>query len=133
MDPHHHFQLRLVKRIDGRRIVTHGPMANANGIAAKDKTLDFSTKGEAVKSAKDYCCRGSRRKGPLPGEFLGVVVVRRESDQTRWISVGSLTAGMKVSKRPKRVKGTTTWLSYVDKDGVEYHVDPVTHRILERA
>ena len=45
-DLHAHYQLRLVQRFDGQRIVTHRPLAQAKSFKARDKTLDFTAGSE---------------------------------------------------------------------------------------
>jgi hypothetical protein len=127
-----HFQLRLVKRFDGRRIVTFGNLAKPKEGEAKDQTLDlFANERSALQYARNYCSRGERRKGPLPGEFLGVVIVQHESDPSKWKSIapGSPLRGAVLANRPKRAKDTTVWRFYVDPDGKAYAVNPKTHEI----
>ena len=129
-DPHVQYQLRLVKRFDGKSIVTHQPLAQPKSFKAKDKTLDFTSGSEkgALQRARDYCRRGDNRKGELPGEFLGVVLVKHSSDRDKSIAVAP--SGFQVTKRPKRTVGTTVWTHYVDADGRAYTVDPSTHNVL---
>lgn len=121
-DVHAHYQLRLVKRIDGTRIVTHGQLAQPKSLNAPDKTMDFNVGSvrAALTRAKDYCRRGCRRKGGLPGEFFGVVLVKHESDAKK--SVAVKTPGFEVTKRPKRIPDTTVWLYYVSQDLEAYEV-----------
>lgn len=130
-DPHVNYQLRLVKRIDGSRIVTHQVMSQPKSLNAKDKTLDFTigTEKGAIQRARDYCRRGANRKGELPGEFLGVVLVKHSSDKGKPVSVSPV--GFQVTKRHKRTVGTTVWTHYVDRDGRAYTVDPKTHDVLD--
>ena len=128
-----HFQLRLVKHLDGTRIVTHLNLGQPNEGAAKDHVLDlFDNERSALQAARNYCARGEKRKGPLPGQFLGVVVVKFESDPSRWKSVkpGSFGSGFKLRGRPPRVKGKTIWLYYVDPQSKAFHVDARTHRVV---
>jgi len=74
LDPHAHYQLRLVQRLDGARIVTHRPLAQPKSPKARDKTLDFTAGSErgALQKAREYCRRGATRKGELPGEFIAI-------------------------------------------------------------
>ncbi len=127
-----HFQLRLVKRCDGRKIVTYGNLAKPKEGAAKDQTLDlFPTEKSALQAARNYSLRGEKRKGHLPGNFLGVVVVSYESDPTRWRSIrpGAIGGGFQLANRPARVKGTVTWHYYVNPDGKAYHINSETHEV----
>ena len=125
-----HFQIRLVKRFDGKKIVTHGTLAHAKSLQAKDKTLDLvGTEKGALQQARNYCKRGSRRKGPLPGEFLGVVLIKYDSNPNKPRTVRSGAGGFQVTHRPRRVTATTTWLYYVDPDANAYQVDPITREI----
>jgi hypothetical protein len=104
LPPNAHFQLRLVKRFDGRRLVTYQNLGQPNEGAAKDHTLDlFENERSALQAARNYSARGEKRKGPLPGEFLGIVVVKYESDPSKWRSVrpGAFGAGLKLSRRPR--------------------------------
>ena len=130
-DLHAHYQLRLVQRFDGQRIVTHRPLAQAKSFKARDKTLDFTAGSErgALQKAKDYCRRGAKRKGELPGyTFIGVVLVKHTTDSNKPVSV--LPSGFEVTKRPRRTTGTTVWLYFVDASGRAYKVDPSTHQVL---
>jgi hypothetical protein len=131
--PNEHFQLRLVKRFDGRRIVTYPKLGQPNESAAKDHILDFFDNERSVlQAARTYCARGEKRKGPLPGEFLGVVVVKFAGDPSRWgslLSGAKVPQGVRLSGRPRRMPGTATWLYYLTSEGKALHVDPVTHEI----
>ena len=87
-DLHAHYQLRLVQRFDGQRIVTHRPLARAKSLKARDKTLDFTAGSESavLQKARDYCRRGAKRKGELPGRtFIGVVLVKHYRLQQAFI------------------------------------------------
>ncbi len=133
LPPNMHFQLRLVKRFDGTRIVTHPNLGQPNEGAANDHVLDlYDNERSALQAARNYCARGEKRKGPLPGQFLGVVVVKYESDPSRWKSVkpGSFGSGFKLSRRPPRVKGKTIWLYYVDPQSKAFHMDARTHHVV---
>ena len=128
-----HFQLRLVKRFDGTRIVTHANLGQPNEGTARDHVLDlFGNERSALQAARNYCARGEKRKGPLPGQFLGVVVVKYESDPSRWKSVkpGSFGSYIMLSRRPPRVVGKTIWLYYVDPQSKAFHVDARTHHVV---
>ena len=118
-----HYQLRLVRRILGSRVVTHRELARPKGLNARDQTMEYfaDSDKEALKKARDYCNRGQRRKGKLPGPFLGVVVVRHKTDSSEplYLRQGSF----EVSKRPRRLKGTTEWLFYVAPNLVAYEID----------
>lgn len=77
-----HYQLRLVKRIDGRILITHSELANGGATGARDKTLDVfqaNNDNAALQRARDYVHRSIRKKGSLPGEFRSVVVVKYEN------------------------------------------------------
>ena len=128
-----HFQLRLVKHLDGTRIVTHPNLGQPNEGTTKDHVLDrCDNERSALQAARNYCARGEKRKGPLPGQFLGVVVVKYESDPSRWKSVkpGSFSSYFKLSRRPPRVVGKTIWLYYVDPQSKAFHVDAKTHHLV---
>jgi len=132
LPPNMHFQLRLVKRFDGKRIVTHRSLGQPNEGVAKDHVLDlYDNERSVLQAARNYCARGDKRKGPLPGPFLGVVVVKYESDPSRWKSIkpGSLGSDFQLSRRPQRVTGKTSWLYYVDPDSKAFHVNAKTHRV----
>ena len=133
LPPNMHFQLRLVKRFDGTRIVTHPNLGQPNEGAAKDHVLDlYDNERSALQAARNYCARSEKRKGPLPGQFLGVVVVKYESDPSRWKSIkpGSFGSGFKLSGRPQRVVGKTIWLYYVDPQSKAFHVNARTHHVV---
>ena len=89
LDPHAHYQLRLVRRFDGAGIMTHPSLAQPKSLKARDKTLDITAGSErgALQKARNYCRRGAKRKGELPGEFIGVVLVKHVSDASRPITV----------------------------------------------
>lgn len=132
-----HFQLRLVKELRGRpgsrEIITLPFLGKSKERAKDDHTLDLhATEQSALQTAHNYCERGDKRKGLLPGQFLGVVVVKFESDPSRWKSVkpGSFGSGFKLRGRPPRVKGKTIWLYYVDPQSKAFHVDARTHRVV---
>ena len=126
-----HYQVRLVKRLDGRRVVTHHALAQPKELRARDKTLDFGTERGALQAARNYSARGEQRKGPLPGDFVGTIVVKHISDPTKFgtVKLGNVPRGFEVTKRPRRLVGTTTWLYYVDPNGKAFHVNGKTHRI----
>ena len=130
LDSHAHYQLRLVKRFNGANIVTHRKMAAVKSTQAKDKTLDFTAGSErgALQKARNYCSRGSNRKGELPGEFIGVVVAKHTSDPNKSVAVSY--PGFEVSSRHRRSRGTTVWLYYVDAHGKAYHIDPSNRELL---
>ncbi len=130
LDPHAHYQLRLVRRFDGAGIMTHPSLAQPKSLKARDKTLDITVGSErgALQKARNYCRRGAKRKGELPGEFIGVVLVKHVSDASRPITVKR--SGFQVTKRPRRTTGTTVWMDFVDADGKAYTVDPATHYVL---
>lgn len=128
-----HFQLRLVKRFDGKTIITHGNLSKPKEGAAKDQTLDFfSDETSALHAAQDYARRGDKRKDLPPNvEFRGVVVVSYESEPVKWLSSPQRISAseLEVNNRPPRVKGTATWRYYVSHDGKAYYVNPKTHKI----
>ncbi len=133
---HVHYQLRLVRRLDGTKIVTHGRLAQLKSLKDPDKTLDFTAGSEkaALKKVRDYYWRGPRRKGELPGDFIGAVLVKHTTDAGRSITVkppSRFQAGFQVTKRPRRTTGTTVWLYYLDANGLVYTVDPLTHNKLD--
>lgn len=133
LPPNVHFHLRLVKCFDGTRIVTHLNLAQPNEGTAKDHVWDlYKNERSVLKAARNYCARGEKRKGPLHGQFLGVVVVKYESDPSRWKSVkpGSFGSSFKLSGRPQRVVGKTIWLYYVDPQSKAFHVDARTHHVV---
>ena len=130
-----HYQLRLVKRIDGRKFVTYSTLANAGSTGARDKTLDvFQANNDkaALQRARDYVHRSVRRKGPLPGEFRGVVVVKYEHDPERPALVTQQVQGpLEMTNRRDRLKGTTTWLYYIDSTVDAYTVDATNHEVTD--
>lgn len=129
LDFHTHYQIRLVKRFDGAKIVSHSPLAQPKSLNDIDKTLDATvgTQKGALQKARNYCRRGATRKGDLPGKFLGVVVVKHVSSLQKPIA---FARSGQVTKRPKRVVGTTDWLYFVDPDARAYYVDASTHNVL---
>ncbi len=133
LPPNMHFQLRLVKRFDGTRVVTHPNLGQPNEGTAKDHVLDlFDNERSVLQAARNYCARGEKRKGSLPGQFLGVVVMKFEGDPSRWKSVkpGSFSSYFKLSRRPPRVKGKTIWLYYVDPQSKAFHMDARTRQVM---
>jgi hypothetical protein len=77
--------LRLVKELRGsprrREIITLPFLGKPKEGAKDDHTLDLhATERSALQAARNYCNRSDKRKGLLPGQFLGVVVVKFESD-----------------------------------------------------
>jgi hypothetical protein len=128
-----HFQVRLVKELRGSpgrlQIITHPVLAKPKEGANDDHTLDLhATERSALQAARNYCSRGDRRKGLLPGQFLGVVVVRFESDPS-----GSKRVPTTIPKRlmkgsdwgrKRREPDTTTWLYYIEPQSCKaFHVD----------
>lgn len=129
-----HYQLRLVKRIDKGKIVTHAKIAYAKGVDARDKVLDVfeaNSDRSALQRAREYCKSGDKKKGPLPGEFLGVVLVKFESDPAKpgLIRRGGTPGAATVVNRRRRVAGKTAWIYYVDPEIHAYHVDSKSHMI----
>ena len=130
-----HYQIRLVKRFDGRRIVTHPPLANAKSTGSRDKTLDVfeaTSDRSALGRAREYNRRSDKRKGPLPGDYLGAVVVRYETDTSKQGVIRRSRGGSEVTNRRRRLKGTTSWLYFVDPEGDAYHVDARTYSLKGR-
>ena len=128
------YQLRLVERFDGRRIVTHGHLAHAKSIGARDKTLDFiqaTNDRAALGHARKYVGRSDHRKGTAPGEFQGVVVVRSETDTAKPGLIRRARAHQlpEVTNRRRRRCDTTIWLYYVDPSGAAYNVDAKSHTV----
>ena len=123
------FQLRLVKELKGSRIITGRSLADIKEGANDDHTLDLlARERSALQEARNYCSRSDERKGLLPGQFLGVVVTKFESDPS-----GSKRVPTTVPKRlmkggdwgrKRRVKDTTTWLYYIEPQSCKaFHVD----------
>ena len=132
-----HYQFRLVKRIDGRKLVTHAILANARSKGARDKTLDIfqaSNDRAALQRARDYFHRAVQNKGPLPGEFRGVVVVKYDSDPKKpaIISQPKLHGPLETANRRRQLRGTTTWLYYLDPKGDVFYVDAVDHHVKDQ-
>ena len=131
------YQLRLVKRIDGRKLVTHGKLAHAKSTQARDKTLDIfqaSNDRAALQRAREYSNRSPQRKGSLPGDFRGVVVVKFVNDSAKPGVMRQRKAyGLpEVTNRRRRLPNTTTWLYYVDAAGDAHRVHPKAHVIENR-
>lgn len=126
-----HFQLRLVKSIDEKgKISTHHKMARPKGMKG-DQTLDLYTSEQGIlMKAHAYCSRTDERKGPFPEPFLGVVVVKHESDPDKWDLGFPVGQHLKLNKRPRRMKKTTIWLYYIDPRSEEFYMDNKTHRIM---
>ena len=121
VDVHAHYQLRLVKRIDGKKIVTYGNLGKLKEGRAKDQTLDFTdaTDKGALKKAQGFVTREDSNKGPMPEPIKGVVVVKHESEPAKWVAGRLTKAGsVVVTKRPQRKLGTATWLYYVVTEGM---------------
>ena len=134
-DSHVHYQVRRVKRFDGKKIVTRPTLAQPKKKGAADKTLDFGinfrTEGDALQQASNYCAQVPQKKEQ---EFFGVVVVKHETDPLKSVAVNRPDAPrpLQVSKRPRRLTGTTTWLYYVNHESNVFYVEPKTHQIGER-
>ena len=129
-----HYQFRLVKQIRGSRIVTHQVIAHSKSPIARDKSLDiFEADSDiaALQRARSYIRRSGGNKGPLPGEFRGVVVVRYATDPAKPGLIGARNkwGQVEVTNRRRRLQGTTTWLYYIDPTGQAYSLGPNTHRI----
>jgi hypothetical protein len=129
------FQLRLVKELRGRKIITRKFLADIKEGANDDHTLDLlARERSALHEARNYCSRSDERKGLLPGQFLGVVVTKFESDPSgsKRVSTTVPKRLMKGSRwgRKRRAKDTTTWLYYVDPQSKAFHVDAKTHRVM---
>ena len=127
-----HYQFRLVKEVDGARLVTYALLARATASRARDKTFDIFEAGSdvaALKRARDYSKRSVPNKGSLPGEFRGVVVVRHDTDQTKAPLVSMTKGKVALVNRRLRLRDTTVWLYYVDPKGHAYSLDPTTRKI----
>jgi hypothetical protein len=119
-----HFQLRLVKELRGlpggrRKIVTLPFLGRPKEGAKDDCTLRlYATERSALQAARNYCQRSDERKGLPAGLFLGVVVVKFESDP----SGGSRLVRTTIPQRligghsKPRERGTTTWLYYIEPE-----------------
>lgn len=135
-----HFQLRLVKELRGSRIITGKSLADIKEGANDDHILDLlARERSALQEARNYCNRSDKRKGLLPGQFLGVVVTKFESDPSGSKRVPTTVPKrlMKGSRwgRKRRVKDTTTWLYYIEPQSCKasckaFHVDARTHQIM---
>ncbi len=124
LPPNMHFQLRLVKSIDEKgKISTHHKMAHPKGIK-DDLTLDlYTTEQGILVKAKAYCSRTDERKEPILEPFLGVVVVKYESDPERWDLDFPVGQHLKLNKRPRRMKKTTIWRYYIDSQSEAFYMD----------
>ena len=129
-----HFQLRLVKELRGqpqsREVFTYPFLAKSKERAKDDHTLDLhATESSALQAACNYCRRGDKRKGLPIEQFLGVVVVKHESDssgQKPKLVPRTLPKQIIVTARKRRKKGTTTWLYYIEPQSCKaFHVDTV--------
>ena len=131
LPPNMHFQLRLVKSIDEKgKISTHHKMARPKGMK-DDQTLDlYSNEQGILMKASAYCSRTDERKGPFPEPFLGVVVVKYESDPDKWDLDFPVGQHLKLNKRPRRMEKTTIWRYYIDSQSEAFYVDDKTHRIM---
>lgn len=131
LPPNMHFQLRLVKRIDEKgTIYTHHKMAHPKGMK-DDQTLDlYPTEQGILMKASAYCSRTDERKGPFPEPFLGVVVVKHESDPDKWDLRSPVGQHLELKERPPRVVKTTIWRYYIDSQSEAFYVDDKTHRIM---
>ncbi len=129
-----HYQIRLVERFAGRRIVTHRQLAHAKSTESRDKTLDIfqaDSDRSALQRAREYIARSERRKGPLPADFLGVVVAKYETDPSKPGLIRRIKGQSmpEVTNRRTRTRGTTAWLYFVDIFGNAYHVDAKRHNL----
>ena len=123
-----HYQLRMVKRLDDRKLVTHRPLANAKSASARDKTLDeFQANSDrgALQHGRNFLRRSSARQGPMPDPFLGVVVSKFDSDPSKPGIIRPLSryGNVEVVNRRWRMKGTTTRLFFINVEGFPFHVD----------
>ena len=126
------FQLRLVKELRGsprrREIITLPFLGKSKEGSKDDRTLRLqATERSALREARDYCSRNDERKGLLPGQFLGVVVTKFESDPTGSKRVPRTIPQKRIGGHSKpREPGTTTWLYYIKPQSCKaFHVDTI--------
>ena len=127
-----HCQLRLVKELRGslrrRELITLPFLGKPKEGAKDDHTLDLHATGRsALQVARNYCMRSDRRKDILSGQFLGVIVVKFESDSSgsKFVPTTVPTWLMKGRNwgRKRRESETTTWLYYVEPQSCKaFHV-----------
>jgi len=126
------FQLRLVKELRGsprrREIITLLFLGKSKEGAKEYRTLRLqATERSALQAARNYCRRSDKRKGLLPGQFLGVVVVRFEGDPSGAKLVQTTIPQKRIGGHSKqREPNTTTWLYYIEPESCKaFHVDTV--------
>jgi len=124
------FQFRLVKELRGsprrREIITLPFLGKSKEGANDDRTLRLQANEQsALQAARNYCRRSDARKGLPAGLFLGVVVVKFESDPTGSKRVLTTVPQWRIRGRSKKRKpGTTTWLYYIEPESCKvFHVD----------
>lgn len=120
-----HFQLRLVKELRGpdkRQIITFAFLGKAKEGKKYDKTLDFyATEKGALQQARNYCWRSDERKGLLPGQFQGIVLIKFESKSDSFL-VRHTLPNVQSADKPRK-PGTTRWLYYLEpKNCNVFHV-----------
>ncbi len=112
-----HFQFRLVKELKGPRpsIITKLGLAKYKERAKDDKTIDLlHTDREALKYARNYCSRSDKRKGLVPGQFLGLVVTKFTSESAGKPVPRTIPYRRIKGPRGRREPCTTTWLYYIE-------------------
>jgi hypothetical protein len=128
-----HYQLRLVKRVDRKRVVTHPPLAHAKSVNARDKTLDiFQANNDraALQRAREYGLKSLQKKGPLPGDYRGVVVVKHQTAHAKPFLVEQTKSGaIEIVNRRRRLAGSTVWLYYLDNEGNAWNLDAKSHEL----
>lgn len=118
-----HYQCRLVKRLDGRKIITFRKLGKM--YAHEQKTLkSYHTLDEAITEACKF-------NPSLPLEVKGIVIVRfRASGGGTIVNASDKKPFVRITNRKL---GTSVWLRFIDRSGEVYELSPDNHEILKKA
>ncbi len=125
------YQLKLVQRIEHGKPVTYPGYAHIKPKSPRPTILTEGMIGEVrsykgvLKSARGYISRLNKEVLPAPWEDIeGVVITEhRGFGKAKAFPKGGMARG------PRKMKDTTLWLSYLDKEGDEHSIDPQTKQL----